>query len=125
MIGREGELHFMATEFIEGETLRQRIAKERMNLSEALEVAIQVTAALAAAHAVGIVHRDIKPENIMLRPDGYIKLLDFGLAKLIETTPASSDTLTLATAPGAVMGTLSYMSGCAPQIFDLTRKLAF
>jgi serine/threonine protein kinase len=109
-IGREGELHFIATEFIEGETLRQRIAKERMNLSEALEVAIQVAAALAAAHAVGIVHRDIKPENIMLRPDGYIKLLDFGLAKLIQTTPASSDTLSLATSPGAVIGTLSYMS---------------
>jgi serine/threonine protein kinase len=109
-IGREGELHFIATEYIEGETLRQRITKERMNLSEALEVAIQVAAALAAAHAVGIVHRDIKPENIMLRPDGYIKLLDFGLAKLMETTPVSSDTRSLTTAPGAVVGTLSYMS---------------
>ena len=111
-IGSEGELHFIATEFIEGQTLRQRIAKARMDLPEALEVAIQVAAALAAAHAVGIVHRDIKPENIMLRPDGYVKILDFGLAKLIETTPASSftDTATLETAPGTVMGTLSYMS---------------
>ena len=116
-IGQIAEAHFIATEFIDGETLRQHIAKTRMKLPEILEVAIQTAGALQAAHAAGIVHRDIKPENIMLRPDGYVKVLDFGLAKLTEqshqSTSADSqvDTMVKAdTKPGTVMGTVNYMS---------------
>jgi serine/threonine-protein kinase len=85
-----------------------------MKLVQAIDVAVQVASALAAAHQAGIVHRDIKPENVMLRPDGYIKVLDFGLAKLTQT-PESRDemealTLAMDTDPGTVMGTASYMS---------------
>src|SRR2546423_919211 len=76
---------FIATEFIEGETLRARLARGPLTSGEAVDVATQAAAALAAAHQAGIVHRDIKPENIMLRPDGFVKVLDFGLAKLTET----------------------------------------
>src|SRR5436190_17142360 len=80
----EGNRQFIATEFIEGMTLRASLARGKMNLHDALEIALQVASALAAAHETGIVHRDIKPENIMLRPDGYAKVLDFGIAKLTE-----------------------------------------
>src|ERR1044072_4032027 len=81
--------HVIATEYVEGETLRHRLSRSPMSLSEALNIAIQVADALVAAHKAGIIHRDIKPENIMLRPDGYVKVLDFGLAKLSEqATPA-------------------------------------
>ncbi len=103
-------------EYVEGVTLRERIAKQRLEAGEAIDVAIQVTSALSAAHVAGIVHRDIKPENIMLRRDGYVKILDFGLAKLTETNaklPASegdSRALELKTLPGMVMGTVAYMS---------------
>src|SRR5262249_12563217 len=83
-IGQVGASHFIATEFIEGQTLRQHLTRGKIELREALEIAIQVAGALTAAHAAGIVHRDIKPENVMLRPDGYVKVLDFGLAKLTE-----------------------------------------
>src|SRR5262245_52205729 len=79
-----GDIHFIATEFIEGQTVRQQIAGARLKLGSAIDVATQVASALAAAHAAGIVHRDIKPENVMARPDGLVKVLDFGLAKLIE-----------------------------------------
>jgi serine/threonine protein kinase/Tol biopolymer transport system component len=85
-IGDVDGVHFIATEFIEGVTLRRRLRQGRPNIKEALDVAIQVANALVAAHSASIVHRDIKPENVMLRPDGYIKVLDFGLAKLIEAT---------------------------------------
>ena len=81
-IGRVDELRFIATEFIDGQTLRQRMAQEKMSLRDMLDITIQIASALAAAHATGIVHRDIKPENIMARSDGLIKVLDFGLAKL-------------------------------------------
>src|SRR5438445_3387311 len=83
-IGEDHSTNYIASELIEGETLRERLAHGRMQLSEAVDVAIQVASALAAAHQAGIVHRDIKPENIMLRPDGYVKVLDFGIAKLAE-----------------------------------------
>ncbi len=83
-IGEDHSTHYIASELIEGETLRQRLMRERIQFGEAVDVAIQVANALAAAHQTGIVHRDIKPENIMLRPDGYVKVLDFGIAKLAE-----------------------------------------
>ena len=89
---------FIATEYIEGTTLRRRMAAGRLTMPETLEIASQVVSALAAAHAAGIVHRDVKPENIMIRPDGYVKVLDFGLAKLTERSsgvdglPAGFDT---------------------------------
>jgi serine/threonine protein kinase len=106
--------HLIVTEFVEGETLRQRLAHTRLGLSEALQVAIQIADALSAAHKVGIIHRDIKPENIMLRPDGYVKILDFGLAKLTDLTPsvvaAEAPTRQVRTGSGIVMGTAGYMS---------------
>src|SRR6476660_8239254 len=89
-IGEDHSTHYIASELIEGETLRQRLMRGRMQLSEAVDVAIQVASALAAAHQAGIVHRGIKPENIMLRPDGYVKVLDFGIAKLAESTFAEA-----------------------------------
>src|SRR5947207_11648886 len=114
-IGAEGNRQFIATEFIEGLTLRASLASGRMNLHDALEIAVQVASALAAAHETGVVHRDIKPENIMLRPDGYVKVLDFGIAKLTELWLESDlgDPATMArlqTRPGLVLGTGHYMS---------------
>src|SRR5262245_48041141 len=112
-----GDIHFIATEFIEGQTVRHQIAGGRLKLGAALEVATQVASALAAAHAAGIVHRDIKPENVMARPDGLVKVLDFGLAKLTERPAAApevdsqAETIArLSTEPGMMMGTVSYMS---------------
>ena len=112
-IGQEGDLQFIATEYIEGETLRQQISRARLTLSQCLDVAVQVASALTAAHQAGIIHRDIKPENIMVRSDGYVKVLDFGLAKLSEIKPIDTQFPTLPrvdTEPGVVMGTISYMS---------------
>src|SRR5436853_1693541 len=108
--------HFIATEFIDGETLRERLRNAPMKLGEVLDVAAQIASALAAAHAAGIIHRDIKPENVMLRRDGIVKVLDFGLAKLTERlTPDSADAeaatkALVQTEPGVVMGTAIYMS---------------
>src|SRR5437870_10869513 len=114
-IGTEGNRHFIATEFIEGITLRASLTRERMNLHDALEIAVQVASALAAAHETGVVHRDMKPENIMLRPDGYVKVLDFGIAKLTEQRPVPDldeigTTAVLQTRAGLVLGTARYMS---------------
>jgi len=116
-IGQAESSHFIATEFIEGETLRDRMNTADLTIPEALDVAIQVAAALTASHTAGIVHRDIKPENIMLRPDGYIKVLDFGLAKLTESVfdetnlDHESETRAMVlTDPNIVMGTPHYMS---------------
>jgi eukaryotic-like serine/threonine-protein kinase len=114
-IGVEGNRHFIATEFIKGVTLRASLADRRMNVHDALDIAVQVASALSAAHEAGVVHRDIKPENIMLRPDGYVKVLDFGIAKLTEQQPASDQpdpatTMLLQTHPGLVMGTARYVS---------------
>ena len=80
-LGEVNGEQFIATEFVEGETLRERLKRAPLNLAETLDIAVQIAGALAAAHKAGIVHRDIKPENIMLRHDGYVKVLDFGLAK--------------------------------------------
>lgn len=114
-IGDAEGLQFIASEFIEGETLRVHMLRGRMSIRETLEVAVQVAGALSAAHGAGIVHRDIKPENVMLRPDGYVKVLDFGLAKPSEqeTPSTSTHAPTLArakTEPGMLLGTLAYMS---------------
>jgi serine/threonine protein kinase/tetratricopeptide (TPR) repeat protein len=114
-IGEAGALRFIATEYVEGETVRQRIRRERISPKEAVDIAAQVAGALGAAHAAGIVHRDIKPENIMIRPDGLVKVLDFGLAKLTAPAPFSgqtleSDAVTVHTDSGILMGTVSYMS---------------
>ena len=112
-IGEVAGTNFIATEFIEGETLRQQI-KNGLKLSHALDIATQVASALAAAHEAGIVHRDVKPENVMIRRDGYVKVLDFGLAKLVERPgEIHSEGATRVlnnTQPGIVMGTVQYMS---------------
>src|ERR1043166_1413820 len=114
-IGEDHSIHYIASELIEGETLRDRLARGRMEVGEAVDVAIQVASALAAAHHEGIVHRDIKPENIMLRPDGYVKVLDFGIAKLAErelptSMPQDEALLLVETNLGSVLGTVRYMS---------------
>ena len=124
-IGQDHSTHYIASELIDGETLRQRLERGRMELGEALDIAIQVASALAAAHNAGIVHRDIKPENIMLRPDGYVKVLDFGIAKLAESAFAETradgaGSMTLAeTNLGSILGTVRYMSpeqACGAQV---------
>src|SRR3989475_1077664 len=115
-IGKDHSTHYIATELIEGETLRQRLVRGRIEVGEAVDVVNQVASALAAAHRAGIVHRDIKPENIMLRPDGYVKVLDFGIAKLAESafaeaTADGAEAMTLAeTNLGSILGTARYMS---------------
>src|SRR5215467_6828472 len=88
-IGAQGNVQFIAMEFIEGVTLRAALASGGMSVSRALEIAVQIASALAAAHDAGVVHRDIKPENVMLRPDGYAKVLELGIAKLTERRQAS------------------------------------
>jgi serine/threonine protein kinase len=127
-------LYFIVTEYVEGQTLRERMAAGKIPIDAALDVAVQVAAALAVAHKAGIIHRDIKPENLMLRRDGYVKLLDFGLAKLVEegqgdqtkgghgdseTGRKGNDSLVLpssalhpphSTEAGRIMGTAQYMS---------------
>ena len=108
--------HFIVTEFIDGETLRERRGLAFMKLHEILDVAIQTASALSAAHEAGIVHRDVKPDNIMLRRDGIVKVLDFGLAKLAEHTSTqyvdmeAPTSIPIKTEPGMVMGTTAYMS---------------
>ncbi len=130
-IGEHNHIKFIATEFVEGQTLRQRMESASLELSEILGIIIQVADALTAAHNAGIVHRDIKPENIMLRSDGYVKILDFGIAKLLEMRDAdlglrNEETETLlqppennpqsaipnpqSTSPGMIIGSALYMS---------------
>lgn len=118
-VEQKAGLHYIATEFVDGVTLRQHMNERRMRLDEVLSVATQIASALQAAHAAGIAHRDIKPENIMIRADGYIKVLDFGLAKLTETefAPATPETN-----PGIVMGTPRYMSPEQARGLDVDRR---
>src|SRR5882724_5720682 len=134
-IGEDHSTNYIASELIEGETLRQRLERGPTLQSEAIDVATQVASALVAAHNAGIVHRDIKPENIMLRPDGYVKVLDFGIAKLAESafaeppsqcfgvpgaTADRAGSMTLAeTNLGSILGTVRYMSpeqACGAQV---------
>jgi len=116
-VGQMEGAEFIATEYVEGETLRARLTGTPFSLREALDVAVQVAEAIAAAHQAGIVHRDLKPENIMVRRDRYVKVLDFGLAKLTENlaSPEAGASnvptrLAIETNPGVVMGTAEYMS---------------
>jgi len=117
-IGQESQLHFMATEFVDGMTLREHMLLTQVRPKEALSIAIQISEALAAAHEAGVVHRDIKPENIMLRRrDQIVKVLDFGLAKLTEefvdrrlSDPDASTRMFLRTEPSVILGTIRYMS---------------
>src|SRR6266403_4614108 len=114
-IGEDHSTNYIASELIEGETLRQRLERGPTLQCEAIDAATQVASALVAAHNAGIVHRDIKPENIMLRPDGYVKVLDFGIAKLAEqevpvTIPTDEALLLVETNLGSILGTVRYMS---------------
>jgi predicted ATPase/serine/threonine protein kinase len=112
-IGQEDPVHFIATEFIDGATLRMKMTRGPMSLREGLDIGMQTASALAAAHASGVVHRDIKPENIMVRRDGYVKVLDFGIAKLSQKAGRETDldaATRVKTNPGMMMGTVSYMS---------------
>src|SRR5262245_20776799 len=113
-IGEAEGWRYIVTEYVTGETLRQRLTRaphQKMELKEAVEMAVQIATALTAAHEAGITHRDIKPENVMVRRDGIVKVLDFGLAKLTERRPDSVDSKTpVNTDPGTVLGTARYMS---------------
>ena len=111
--GSEGGTHFLASELVKGETLRDRANRKRLTILEMLDISIQIAFALKAAHETGVIHRDIKPENVMIREDGYVKVLDFGLAKLTEREPTgeeSEDRMRVETQAGMIMGTASYMS---------------
>src|SRR5438874_7223854 len=117
-IGESDGVHFIAMEFIDGQTLREKIHREHTELRKLLRFLQHAAEGLAKAHAAGIVHRDLKPDNLMITRDGHAKILDFGLAKLIERPPMSGeDSSEVATAvmpqhstPGAIMGTVGYMS---------------
>ncbi|HET9917001.1 MAG TPA: serine/threonine-protein kinase, partial [Candidatus Binatia bacterium] len=117
-IGQADGRHFIATELIDGETLRQKLSRGPLPVKEALEVAVQAAGALASAHTAGVIHRDIKPENVMVRRDDIVKVLDFGLAKLTEGQPDTAATadenaatfVRAHTDPGMVMGTVGYMA---------------
>src|SRR6185503_11564506 len=115
-VGSDDGRHFIATEYIDGVTLRRKAAEAPLEIRDILDIAIQIGSALEEAHAAGIVHRDIKPDNVMVRRNGYVKVLDFGLAKLTETvdrSPLDPDAATrvlVQTDAGVVMGTSHYMS---------------
>ena len=107
-IGQWHERDFIVTEYIEGETLRDRLRRRKPSVGETLDIALQIASALAAAHGAGVVHRDIKPENVMIRADGLVKVLDFGIAKY---RPTGKDAKALVeTGVGEVIGTAAYMS---------------
>src|SRR5712692_9544776 len=112
-LGLDASTHYIAMELVEGKTLRQLLASGLLPIRKAIEIAAQVADGLAKAHEAGIAHRDLKPENLMVSDDGFVKILDFGLAKL--TLPSgelseTSPTIALQTRPGVVMGTMQYMS---------------
>src|SRR3954466_3137950 len=116
-VGEHDGKPYIAMEFIEGETLRQKIRERGRQLKEAIEIALQIAEGLNRAHEFGIVHRDLKPENLMIRSDGYAKILDFGLAKLVQrrekARAADSGQKTLIrvdTQSGTVLGTVNYMA---------------
>jgi serine/threonine protein kinase len=114
--GQHEDFHFIVSEYIKGETLREVLSRNELTLDEILDIAVQIGNALAAAHESGIIHRDIKPENIMILPDGYVKVLDFGLAKLtnlekmLQSSPEAPTASVIHTQSGVIMGTVNYMS---------------
>jgi serine/threonine protein kinase len=113
-VGESDETHFIATEYIDGQTIRELFANDDLTLGETLDIAHQLLTGLSAAHSAGIVHRDIKPDNVMRRKDGTVKILDFGIAKLVEDSASELSTLTSRstsrTQMGAVLGTIAYIS---------------
>ena len=126
-IGVEGNRHFTSMEYVEGRTLREVLNQGPLTVVEALKIALEVGRALESAHASGVIHRDIKPENIMIRPDGYVKVLDFGLAKLHRMAdpqdPHSTQTTTLVlTEPGLIVGSPAYMSPEQARGFDVDAR---
>jgi serine/threonine-protein kinase len=114
-IDESGDTHYIVSEFVEGATLREVLIQRTLKIPEILDISIQIAGALCTAHEVHLVHRDIKPENIMLRPDGYVKILDFGLAKLVEqekafVNPRNDNAYQNQTTKGLILGTINYMS---------------
>ena len=111
-VGRENTTAYIAMEFVDGHTLRTLLESGPLSIKKTLQIAVQIADGLAKAHAAGIVHRDLKPENIMVTRDGFVKILDFGLAKLIKRLDSSPQniTATVDSQPGAVLGTAGYMS---------------
>src|SRR5215204_6035291 len=114
-VGDHDAARFLVSEFVEGESVRQRLERGSLTLREILDIGIQTASALSAAHAASIVHRDIKPDNLMLRPDGYVKVLDFGVATFARRPGSSADAdATIApsieTGAGVIVGTIAYMS---------------
>jgi serine/threonine protein kinase len=125
-IGSEGDTDFIVTEFIDGISLRELMAKQRLSIEQVLDICSQIASALSAAHTAGIVHRDIKPENVMVRRDGYVKVLDFGLAKLtlpgLHSDSEAATVQVVLTDPGKVMGTARYMSPEQARGFEVTAQ---
>jgi serine/threonine protein kinase len=133
--GQESDRYYIVSEFVEGHTLRNFVGDRDFSLNQILDMMVQVACALESSHAAGVVHRDIKPENIMLRPDGYAKLLDFGLAKLTESesggdmanTEVSVAPQDFETQTGMVLGTVqrprAALSNCA-RVADRSRNAA-
>lgn len=112
-INDDGEVPYIAMEYVKGETLAKTLRSERLEMASVVDIAIQIAGALAAAHEAGIVHRDVKPDNIIIRPDGLVKVLDFGLVKLTENDGSSdpdAETVAHRTNPGMILGTASFMS---------------
>ena len=111
-VAHDGGVDYLVMEYVPGQSLGSLIPPGGLPQADIIEFGAQIAGALAAAHAAGIVHRDIKPANVMVTPQGQIKVLDFGLAKLVEAEPEASETLTLEalTQAGVVMGTVGYMS---------------
>src|SRR5712671_736205 len=109
-LGQEGSTHYIAMELVEGETLRELLVSGPLPMRKAIEIAAQVAEGLTKAHEAGIAHRDLKPENLMVSHDGFVKILDFGLAKLTSPSGEHSDICATSTTPGLILGTVEYMS---------------